>query len=184
VAVKILKARAGISVPYDKYTALDGFYTEIEILAECNHPNVVKIKAASFDGTLVKELIKPAGVDEEGTGKQVSRSLQKLMGTNCSNSDSSDTQQVLKRKTKVCYYVMKLAEYGELYRLVDMNERLSEDLIRHFFSQLIEGLLYLHSHGFVHRDIKPENLLVDRKFRLIIADFNFATRLPRVKHKK
>jgi len=104
------------------------------------------------------------------------------MGTNYSNSDSSDTQQVLKKQTKICYYVMKLAEYGELYRLVDMNERLSEDLIRHFFSQLMEGLLYLHSHGFVHRDIKPENLLVDHKFRLIIADFNFATRLPRVKH--
>ena len=72
VAVKILKAREGVSVPYDKYTALDGFYTEIEILAECNHPNVVKIKAASFDGTLVKELIKPASSDD---GKHVSRTL-------------------------------------------------------------------------------------------------------------
>ena len=31
----------------------------------------------------------------------------------------------------------------------------------------------------VHRDIKPENLLIDKDFRLIIADFNFATRLAR-----
>ena len=29
----------------------------------------------------------------------------------------------------------------------------------------------------VHRDIKPENLLIDKNFRLVIADFNFATRL-------
>jgi len=29
----------------------------------------------------------------------------------------------------------------------------------------------------VHRDIKPENLLIDKHFRLVIADFNFATRL-------
>lgn len=29
----------------------------------------------------------------------------------------------------------------------------------------------------MHRDIKPENLLIDRKFKLVIADFNFATNL-------
>ena len=41
----------------------------------------------------------------------------------------------------------------------------------------MEGLFYLHKKGAVHRDIKPENLLIDEEFRLIIADFNFATRL-------
>lgn len=76
---------------------------------------------------------------------------------------------------------MKLAEYGELYRLVEMNDRLSEELVRYLFSQLLQGLNYLHSRGFVHRDVKPENLLIDRKFKLIIADFNFATRLPKIK---
>lgn len=42
----------------------------------------------------------------------------------------------------------------------------------------MDGLEYLHKTvGVVHRDIKPENLLIDKHFRLIIADFNFATRL-------
>ena len=42
----------------------------------------------------------------------------------------------------------------------------------------MEGLQYLHeTKGVVHRDIKPENLLIDKHFRLVIADFNFATRL-------
>ena len=41
----------------------------------------------------------------------------------------------------------------------------------------MDGLEYLHKKGVVHRDIKPENLLIDEEFRLIIADFNFATRL-------
>ena len=72
---------------------------------------------------------------------------------------------------------MKLAEYGELYRIIELNDRLSEDLVRFLFNQLLDGLNYLHQHGFVHRDVKPENLLIDRKFRLIIADFNFATPL-------
>jgi serine/threonine protein kinase len=61
-----------------------------------------------------------------------------------------------------------------------MNQRLSEDLVQYLFTQLIHGLDYLHSKGFVHRDIKPENLLIDRKFKLIIADFNFATQLQAI----
>ena len=72
---------------------------------------------------------------------------------------------------------MNLAPHGDLYRLVEYNERFSEGLVRHLFEQLIEGLEYLHKKGVVHRDIKPENLLIDEEFRLIIADFNFATRL-------
>ena len=73
---------------------------------------------------------------------------------------------------------MNFAKYGELYRLIEMNERLSEPLCRYLFKQLIDGLHYLHNKkGVVHRDIKPENLLIDKNFRLVIADFNFATRL-------
>ena len=88
-----------------------------------------------------------------------------------------DEPQVLKRQGPICYYVMNLAKYGDLYRLVEYNDRFSEGLVRHLFLQLIEGLEYLHKRGVVHRDIKPENLLIDEEFRLIIADFNFATRL-------
>jgi len=72
---------------------------------------------------------------------------------------------------------MSVAEHGELYRLIAMKERLSENLIRFLFVQLVEGLMQLHNNGYVHRDIKPENLLIDNKFRLIIADFNFASKL-------
>jgi len=49
----------------NKKECLECFFTEINILTECRHPNVVKILDASFDGNLVKEQL--VLVDEHGT---------------------------------------------------------------------------------------------------------------------
>lgn len=75
---------------------------------------------------------------------------------------------------------MKLAEYGELYSFIEHSQRFDENASRYVLNQLIEGIHYLHSHGIVHRDIKPENLLVNKKGKLIIADFSFATRMEEI----
>lgn len=72
---------------------------------------------------------------------------------------------------------MSFAQYGELYRLVDSNQALSDNLVKYLFAQLLQGLNELHRKGFVHRDIKPENLLINKDLKLVIADFNFAARL-------
>ena len=39
----------------NKAECLECLFTEINILTECRHPNVVKILDASFDGTVIKE---------------------------------------------------------------------------------------------------------------------------------
>ena len=56
VAIKILKVKAGRATEFSKYQSLEGLYSEISILSDCDHKNIVKIKAANFDGVIVKKL--------------------------------------------------------------------------------------------------------------------------------
>ena len=95
-------------------------------------------------------------------------------------ADIEQEYVVIKRKEQLCYYVMKLAEYGEIYSFVEHTDRFDEPMTRYIFNQLIEGIQYLHSNGIVHRDIKPENLLINKKGKVIIADFSFATRMTEI----
>ncbi|XP_076039391.1 serine/threonine-protein kinase Chk1-like [Oratosquilla oratoria] len=43
-----------------------------------------------------------------------------------------------------------------------------------YFSQLMDGVAYLHSRGVAHRDLKPENLLLNEEKVLKIADLGLA----------
>ncbi|CAK92905.1 unnamed protein product (macronuclear) [Paramecium tetraurelia] len=54
----------------------------------------------------------------------------------------------------------------------NINQRLTEEQCRHYFSDFIKGLDYLHECvNVIHRDIKPDNLLVNIQDQLKIADF-------------
>lgn len=41
------------------------------------------------------------------------------------------------------------------------NRRLIESEAKKIFTQVIEGIKYLHSKSIIHRDVKLENLLID-----------------------
>ena len=49
----------------NKKECLECFFTEINILTECRHPNRVKILDASFDGLIVKEQLIENDDDQE-----------------------------------------------------------------------------------------------------------------------
>jgi serine/threonine protein kinase len=54
------------------------------------------------------------------------------------------------------FKLMRLVKEGRLSR------GFSEGEIRQISFQVLEGLGYMHKHGFFHRDLKPENLLIQR----------------------
>lgn len=62
--------------------------------------------------------------------------------------------RVIEDDEKLCL-VMKYAEGGDLYEYIKARGSLSKEDSYRIFGQLVEGLSYAHSRGFIHRDIKP-----------------------------
>ncbi|KAF9119690.1 serine/threonine-protein kinase HAL4/sat4 [Mortierella sp. 14UC] len=67
--------------------------------------------------------------------------------------------------------VMEYCAGGDMHTLIASATTLGEAESSCFFSQLINGVAFLHSMGVVHRDLKPENLLLTADGCLKIADF-------------
>ncbi|KAK1312187.1 CBL-interacting serine/threonine-protein kinase 14 [Acorus calamus] len=80
---------------------------------------------------------------------------------------------VLASKSKI-YFVVDLAKGGELFSRISKSGRLTEDLARRYFQQLISAVGYCHSRGVFHRDLKPENLLLDESGDLKVTDFGLS----------
>ncbi|KAJ0262286.1 CBL-interacting serine/threonine-protein kinase 22 [Hirschfeldia incana] len=87
--------------------------------------------------------------------------------------------EVLATKTKI-YFVMELAQGGELFSRVSSN-RFTESLSRKYFRQLISAVRYCHARGVFHRDLKPENLLLDEKRDLKVSDFGLSAMKEQIK---
>ena len=70
--------------------------------------------------------------------------------------------------------VMEHAGGGELFDYIVQKQRLSERQACKFYSELLQGIEYIHKSGVCHRDLKPENLLLDYDLTLKIVDFGLS----------
>jgi len=73
--------------------------------------------------------------------------------------------------------VLEYAARGEFFDIVSQLGRVEEDIARHFFAQLVDGIAYIHAHGVAHLDLSLENLLLDVHDHLKICDFGVARRV-------
>ena len=97
---------------------------------------------------------------------------------NNSNSNSNSKQIVDVSDAREGYKgnLFLVLEYvpHDLTGLLDVAYKFSEVEIKSVFQQLLEALRYMHDQKYVHRDIKSSNILIDRNFRLKLADFGLA----------
>ena len=66
----------------------------------------------------------------------------------------------------------EFAKYGDFFDLVTKGHLNTEQLIRTYFHQLIEGIEYIHSQGVAHLDLKLENIMLGSDSQLKIIDFD------------
>jgi serine/threonine protein kinase len=76
------------------------------------------------------------------------------------------------------YLILEYAAKGELYKVLQTEQRFSEEKTARFIGSLCHALAYCHSKNVIHRDIKPENLLLSRRDELKIADFGWSVHAP------
>lgn len=75
--------------------------------------------------------------------------------------------------------IIELCPGGDMIGYVRRRKKLSEDLARHFFIQLVHTVKYLHHIDISHRDIKLDNLLLDAFGNLKLCDFGVSQKVDR-----
>ncbi|XP_022904836.1 cyclin-dependent kinase 2-like [Onthophagus taurus] len=74
-----------------------------------------------------------------------------------------------------CLYMVFEFLHMDLKKYLEISVGvLSENLIRSYMKQLIDGIGYLHTHRILHRDLKPQNLLLDNEGHIKLADFGLS----------
>ncbi|XP_059618314.1 probable serine/threonine-protein kinase DDB_G0268078 isoform X2 [Phlebotomus argentipes] len=105
---------------------------------------------------------------EEAMNLREVKSLKKL-----SHANVVKLREVI-RENDILYFVFEYMKEN-LYQLIkDRETHFPEAAIRNMLYQVLNGLAFMHRHGFFHRDLKPENLLCSGPELVKIADFGLA----------
>ncbi|KAK9831906.1 hypothetical protein WJX81_007961 [Elliptochloris bilobata] len=77
-------------------------------------------------------------------------------------------------ETKTDFCVVTEFAHGELFEVLEDDQRLGEAEVQRIAKQLVQALHYLHSNRIIHRDMKPQNVLIGANGVVKLCDFGFA----------
>ncbi|KAF2354266.1 Protein kinase domain [Trinorchestia longiramus] len=116
----------------------------------------------------IKKMNKKFFTWDEAMNLREVKSLKKLSHVNVVK-----LKEVIREKDTL-YFVMEYMREN-LYQLMKNSDKLfSESVVRNMMWQVLQGLAFMHKHGYFHRDMKPENLLCTGPDIIKIGDFGLA----------
>lgn len=77
----------------------------------------------------------------------------------CSHQSLVRLKDVIYSKNDL-YLVFEYLDLNLYQFILSRKDPIPEYQIKSFFTQILQGLVYMHKQGYYHRDLKPENLMV------------------------
>ena len=96
-------------------------------------------------------------------------------------SDSNNIVKIFETyetKKHICI-VMEYICAGDLLSYIKKRSKLTENIAKFIFKQIILALKYIHSHNIIHRDIKLDNILIDLDNNIKICDFGVSKKIKK-----
>lgn len=75
------------------------------------------------------------------------------------------------------YLLLTLAMGGELFRVMEEYDKLSEPMACFYIASVTLALQHIHLMEYVYRDLKPENVMIDQLGFIKVCDFGFAKKV-------
>ncbi|CAI9580332.1 unnamed protein product [Staurois parvus] len=147
-------------------------YTTLKQLGDGTYGNVLMGKSnESGEYVAIKKMKRKFYSWDECMNLREVKSLKKLNHVNVVK-----LKEVIRENDQL-YFVFEYMKEN-LYQLMkDRNKLFPESVIRNIMYQILQGLAFVHKHGFFHRDMKPENLLCMGPELVKIADFGLVREL-------